>query len=58
MARRLSEKAFDHNGRETKSHLVKHAIEKCHKYPKKEGFNVFSKAHRNNTFKRSCSKSC
>ena len=39
-ARRMSERVLDHNGRDAKSHLLKHAIEKCHKYPKIEDFNV------------------
>ena len=43
-ARRLSERVLDHNGRDAKSHLVKHAIEKCHKYPKI--------GYKNNTLKR------
>ena len=42
-ARRLSERVLDHNGRDAKSHLVKHAIEKCCKYPKIEDFNVIGK---------------
>ena len=33
-AQRLSERVLDHSGRDAKSHLVKHAIEKCHKCPK------------------------
>ena len=33
-AQSLSERVLDHNGRDAKSHLVKHAIEKCHKCPK------------------------
>ena len=51
MARRLSERVLDHNGRDAKSHLVKHAIKKCHNYPKVEDFNVIGKGYRNNTFK-------
>ena len=43
-ARRLSEGVLDHNGRDAKSHLVRHAIEKCHKYPKI--------GYKNNTLKR------
>ena len=43
-ARRLSERVPDYNGRDAKSHLVKHAIEKCHKYPKI--------GYKNNTLKR------
>ena len=42
-ARRLSERVLDHNGRDAKSHLVKHVIEKCRKYPKIEDFNVIGK---------------
>ena len=51
-ARRLSERVLDHNGRDAKSHLVKHAIEKCHKYAKIEDFNVIGKGYRNSNFKR------
>ena len=42
--RRLSERVPGHNGRDAKSHLIKHAIEKCHKYPKI--------GYKNNTLKR------
>ena len=51
-ARRLSERVLDHKGRDAKSHLVKHAIEEGHKYPKIEDFDVIGKVYRNNTFKR------
>ena len=51
MTRRLSERVLDHNGRDAKSHLVKHAIEKYHKYPKIKDFNVTGEGHKNNTFK-------
>ena len=50
-ARRLSERV-DHNGRDAKSHLLKHTIGKCHKYPKTADFNVIGKGYMNNTFKR------
>ena len=43
-ARRLSERVPDHTVRDAKSHLVKHAIEKCYKYPKI--------GYKNNTLKR------
>ena len=56
-ARRLSKRVLDHNGRDVKSHLVKHAIEKCHKYPKIKDFNVIAKGYRNNTFKRKVAES-
>lgn len=39
-AQRLSERVLDQNGRDTKSHIVKHVIEKSHKYPKIEDFNI------------------
>ena len=40
---RQRERVLEHNGRNAKSHLIKHAFEKCHKYPKIEDFNVISK---------------
>ena len=55
--RRLSERVLYHNGRDAKSHLVKHAIEKSHKYPKIEDFNVIGKGYKNNTFKRKVAES-
>ena len=57
MARRLSERVLDHNGRDVKSHLVKHAIKKCHKHPKIGDFNVIGKGYRRNTFKRKVAES-
>ena len=56
-ARRLSERVLDHNSRDAKSHVVKHAIEQNHKYPKIEDFNIIGKSYRNNTFKRQAAKS-
>ena len=56
-ARRLSKRVVDHNGRDAQPHLVKHAIKKCHKYPKIENFNVIGKGYRNNTFKRKIAES-
>ena len=56
-ARRLSERVHDHNGRDAESRLVKHVIEKCHKCPKMEDFNIIGKGYRNNTFKRKVSES-
>ena len=57
MARRLSERVLDHNGRDAKSHLIKHAIEKCNKYSKREDFNIIDKSYRNNTLKRKVTES-
>ena len=56
-ARRLLKRVLDHNGRDAQSHLVMHTIEKCHKYPKIEDFNVIGKGYRNNTFKRKVAES-
>ena len=56
-ARRLRERVLEHNGRDAKSYLVKHAIEKCHKYPKTEDFNIIGKDYRNNNFKRKVTES-
>ena len=55
--RRLAERVLEHDGGDTKSHLVNHAIEKCHKYPKIEDFNIIDKSFRNNTFKRKVAES-
>ena len=52
-----TERVLDHNGRDAKSHLVKDAIEKCHKYPKIEDFKVIGKGYRNSTFKREVAES-
>ena len=57
MARRLSERVLDHNGRDAKSHLVKHAIEQNDKYSKIEDFNIVDKDYRSNTFKRKVAES-
>ena len=54
---RLSKRVVDHNGRDAQPYLVKLAIEKCHKYPKIEDFNVIGKGYRNNTFKRKVAES-
>ena len=43
MTQSLSERALDHNGKDSKSHLIKHAIKKCHKYPKIEDFIIIVK---------------
>ena len=56
-ARRLSKRVVDHNGRDAQPYLVKLAIEKCHKYPKIEDFNVIGKGYRNNTFKQKVAES-
>ena len=40
MTQSLSERALDHNGRDSKSDLIKHAIKK---YPKIEDFNIIGK---------------
>ena len=50
-------RVLEHNDGDTKSHLVNHAIEKCHKYPKIEDFNIIDKSFRNNTFKRKVAES-
>ena len=50
-AQKLSERVPDHNGRDAKSHLVNHAIEKCQKYPNIEDFNVIGKGYRDNSCK-------
>ena len=56
-AQRLLERVFHHNGRDSKSNLVKHVIKKCHRYPKIENFNIIGKDYRNDTFKRKFAES-
>ena len=53
----LLERVLDHNGRDAKSHLVKQAIEKCHKYHKIADFNLIGKGYRNNSFKQKVAES-
>ena len=53
----MPERVLYHNDRDIKSHPVKHAIEKCHKYPEVEDFDVIGKGYENNTFKRKVAES-
>ena len=52
-SQRLPKRVLNHDGRDVKSHLVNHAIKKCHKYPKTEhivffalSFNIYSNRNR------------
>ena len=54
---RLSERVADHNGRDNKSHLVKHAVENGHRYPDMIDFRIVGKGYRNITFKRKIAES-
>ena len=51
-ARRIAERAKDHNGRDQHSHLVKHAIENNHLPVVKGDFTILESGHRSNTRKR------
>ena len=51
-ARRIVERAKDHNGRDQHSHLVKHAIENNHLPVVKGDFTILDSGYRNNTRKR------
>ena len=51
-ARRIAERAKDHNGRDQHSHLVKHAIENNHLPVVKGDFTILDSGYRNNTRKR------
>ena len=51
-ARRIVERAEDHNGRDQHSHLVKHAIENKHLPVVKRDFTILESGYRNNTRKR------
>ena len=50
-ARRIVERAKDHNGRDQHSHLVKHAIENNHLPVVKGDFTILDSGYRNNTRK-------
>ena len=51
-ARRIVERAKDHNGLDQHSHSVKHAIENNHLPAVKGGFTILDSGYRNNTRKR------
>ena len=47
-ARHIHEHIKDHNGRDHKSHMVKHSIEKYHYNVAQENFKIIAKNFRNN----------
>ena len=55
-ARHYSEKVLDHSGRDKKSHILKHQIEKQHLFPPYQNFKVISSGFRNNTKRRKLSE--
>ena len=55
--RRLYERVIDHNGRDKKSHVLKHCIENDHKLPSIEDFTILGTNYRKNKFRRRISES-
>ena len=55
--RRISERIIDHQGRDTHSHLLKHAIEANHRHVTGENFKILNNGFRNNTLKRRIAES-
>ena len=50
-SRRVSERIIDHNGRDRKSHLLRHSIEDNHKNVKRQDFKILGNGYRNNAVK-------
>ena len=55
-SRRVSERIFDHNGRDRKSHLFTHSIEHSHKNVERQDFKILGIGYRNNAMKRKISE--
>ena len=55
--RRISERISHHNGRDTSSHLLKHAIESGDRHIEGENFKIINNGFRNNTLKRRIAES-
>ena len=51
-ARRIQERIKDDNGRDHKSHMFRHSIEKHHDHVAQQNFNIIAKNFRNNKWKR------
>ena len=51
-ARRISERIIDHDGRDQKSHLVRHAVVNEHRNDSYDDFKIIGTGFRNNAFKR------
>ena len=55
--RRLSERVIDHNGRDKKSHVLKHCIENDHKLPSIEDFTILGTNYKKIKFRRKIAES-
>ena len=51
-SRRVSERIIDHNGRDNKSHFLRHSVEHNHKNVERQDFKILGKGYRNNAMKR------
>ena len=57
IARRIHERIKDHNGRDHKSHILKHSIEKHQDNVDQKNFKIIVKNLKNNKWKRKISES-
>ena len=55
--RRMAERVIDHCGRDKKSHVFKHSVEKDHRLPSIEEYTILGGNYKNNTFRRKVSES-
>ena len=54
--RRLHEQIFDYNGKDRKSHMLKHSLENNHKQVSFEDFHILRNGYTNNKIKRKISE--
>ena len=55
--RRISERIKDHNGRDLKSHILRHSVESGHANVSCEDFKIIAKNFNNNSWKRKIAES-
>ena len=55
--RRISERIKDHNGRDLKSHILRHSVESGHANVSYEDFKIIAKNFNNNSWKRKIAES-
>ena len=55
--RRISERIKDHNGRDFKSHILRHSVESGHTNVSCEDFKIIAKNFNNNSWKRKIAES-
>ena len=56
IGRRLHERIYDHRGKDSKSHMLKHSLENNHKHVSFENFRILRNGYTNSKFKRKISE--